>query len=121
MKKLEEGSPSSDGATRRERMLLKVTSALVFAPGFFLILLGFSLFTLPEAVTSVLSMLLVSTGVIIVRGTAILTRLYRKFEESLRGSEGRMMIQGVIVRGNQTEQEPTPIQPEGEAKKDWLH
>jgi hypothetical protein len=39
----------------------------------------------------------------------------------MQGSDGRFMIQGLVVRGNQGEHEPPTHHPDTDGKKDWLH
>jgi hypothetical protein len=39
----------------------------------------------------------------------------------VQGSDGRFMIQGLVVRGNQGDHEHPTHHPDVDGKKDWLH
>lgn len=94
---------------------------IVYAPGVSLVLLGFTVLCLPPAVPAVLALFLVCSGIVLIRITSLLCRLGRNLHESLRAIDGRIVLQGMILREGQGDAEPPSRSPEGDAKKDWLH
>jgi hypothetical protein len=105
----------------KESSLLYARRTLIFLPGFSLIVLGATIAVYPSATRAALSVFLIALGMGMVRLTAVFLHLFRNAREFVRGSDGRFMIQGLVVRGNQGEHEPPTHHPDTDGKKDWLH
>jgi hypothetical protein len=105
----------------KESSLLYARRALIFLPGLSLIVLGGTIAVYPLATRAALSVFLIALGMGIVRLTVVFLHLFRNAREFVQGSDGRFMIQGLVVRGNQGEHEPPTHHPDTDGKKDWLH
>lgn len=105
----------------KQSLLLHSRRTLIFLPGFSLIVLGGTIALYPSATRAALSVFLIALGMGIVRLTAVLFHLFRNAREFVQGSDGRFMIQGLVVRGNQGEHEHPTHHPDADGKKDWLH
>lgn len=103
----------------RFRRLMR--ALIVYAPGVSLVLLGFTVLCLPPAVPSVLALFLVCSGMVVIRITSLACQLFRHLQESLRGVDGRVVLQGVVLRESHGDTDHAVRPAEGDAKKDWLH